>query len=120
MLTPRVLVLAWASGDFPFRRLHLKGSPAMGLKAFDRADEVREFPLGRFEIVQIAGVRLGVRVIRPVGSGQFMMLRQWLLVSVARRIPGQFCLDMASSSTRMARARFAPGYGHPYYLHTAR
>lgn len=76
----------------------------MGLKAFDRADEVREFPLGRFEIVQIAGVRLGVRVIRPVGSGQFMMLRQWLLVSVARRIPGQFCLDMASSSTRMARA----------------
>jgi hypothetical protein len=29
------------------------------LKAFERPDEIREFPFGRFEIVHIAGVTLG-------------------------------------------------------------
>ena len=29
------------------------------LKAFDDPDEVREFPLGRFEIVHVAGVTFG-------------------------------------------------------------
>jgi hypothetical protein len=35
------------------------------LKAFERADEVREFPFGRFEIVQIAGVKLGRATYQP-------------------------------------------------------
>jgi len=35
------------------------------LKAFERPDEVREFPLGRFEIIQIAGVTLGRAAYQP-------------------------------------------------------
>ena len=35
------------------------------LKGFDKPDEVREFPKGRFEIVQIAGVRLGRATYQP-------------------------------------------------------
>ena len=35
------------------------------LKAFDQPDEVREFPLGRFEIVQVAGVTLGRATYQP-------------------------------------------------------
>jgi len=35
------------------------------LKAFERPDEVREFPLGRFEIVQVAGVTLGRATYQP-------------------------------------------------------
>lgn len=37
----------------------------MALKAFDLADEVREYPLGRFEIVQIAGVKIGRATYQP-------------------------------------------------------
>jgi quercetin dioxygenase-like cupin family protein len=36
-----------------------------GLKAFDRPDEVREFTLGRFEIVHIGGVSLGRATYQP-------------------------------------------------------
>ena len=35
------------------------------LKAFEQADEVREFPLGRFEIVHIGGVKLGRATYQP-------------------------------------------------------
>ena len=35
------------------------------LKAFEKPDEVREFPLGRFEIVHIAGVTLGRATYQP-------------------------------------------------------
>ena len=35
------------------------------LKAFERPDEVREFPLGRFEIVHIADVTLGRATYQP-------------------------------------------------------
>jgi hypothetical protein len=35
------------------------------LKEFDQPDEVREFPLGRFEIVHIAGVTLGRAIYQP-------------------------------------------------------
>jgi quercetin dioxygenase-like cupin family protein len=35
------------------------------LKAFDHADEVREFPLGRFEIIHVAGVSLGRATYQP-------------------------------------------------------
>lgn len=35
------------------------------LKAFDRPDEVREFPLGRFEIVHIDGITLGRATYQP-------------------------------------------------------
>jgi hypothetical protein len=36
------------------------GMPESNLKAFEQPDELREFPFGRFELVQIAGVALGV------------------------------------------------------------
>ena len=39
--------------------------PEALLKAFDRPDEVREFPLGRFEIIHIAGVTLGRATYQP-------------------------------------------------------
>ncbi len=35
------------------------------LKAFERPDEIREFPFGRFEIVHIAGVTLGRATYQP-------------------------------------------------------
>ena len=35
------------------------------LKAFDRPDEVREFPFGRFEIVNVAGITLGRATYQP-------------------------------------------------------
>ena len=35
------------------------------LKAFEQPDEVREFPLGRFEIVHIAGITLGRATYQP-------------------------------------------------------
>ncbi len=35
------------------------------LKAFDDPDEVREFPLGRFEIVHVAGVTFGRATYQP-------------------------------------------------------
>jgi quercetin dioxygenase-like cupin family protein len=35
------------------------------LKAFKQADEVREFPHGRFEIVHIAGATLGLATYQP-------------------------------------------------------
>jgi quercetin dioxygenase-like cupin family protein len=35
------------------------------LKAFARPDDVREFPLGRFEIVQVAAVTLGRATYQP-------------------------------------------------------
>lgn len=35
------------------------------LKAFDRPDEVREFPLGRFEIVTVGGTMLGRATYQP-------------------------------------------------------
>jgi hypothetical protein len=35
------------------------------LKAFETPDEVREFPLGRFEIVHVAGVTLGRATYQP-------------------------------------------------------
>ena len=35
------------------------------LKAFDQPDEVREFPLGRFEIVHLNGVSLGRATYQP-------------------------------------------------------
>ena len=35
------------------------------LRAFEQADEVREFPFGRFEIVHIAGVTLGRAIYQP-------------------------------------------------------
>jgi quercetin dioxygenase-like cupin family protein len=35
------------------------------LKAFDRPDEVREFPFGRLEIVQVGGVSLGRATYQP-------------------------------------------------------
>jgi quercetin dioxygenase-like cupin family protein len=35
------------------------------LKAFERPDEAREFPFGRFEIVHIAGVTLGRATYQP-------------------------------------------------------
>ena len=35
------------------------------LKAFDRSDEVREFPFGRFEIVHVSGVSLGRATYQP-------------------------------------------------------
>jgi len=35
------------------------------LKEFDAPDEVRVFPLGRFEIVHVAGVRLGRATYQP-------------------------------------------------------
>ena len=35
------------------------------LKRFEQADEVREFPLGRFEIVHLAGVTLGRATYQP-------------------------------------------------------
>ena len=35
------------------------------LKRFESPDEVREFPLGRFEIVHIAGVTLGRATYQP-------------------------------------------------------
>jgi hypothetical protein len=39
--------------------------PDSALKLFDRPDEVREFPLGRFEIVHVAGVTLGRATYQP-------------------------------------------------------
>jgi hypothetical protein len=35
------------------------------LRAFENADEVREFPLGRFEIVHVAGVTFGRATYQP-------------------------------------------------------
>ena len=35
------------------------------LKGFERPDEVREFPFGRFEIVRVAGVTLGRATYQP-------------------------------------------------------
>lgn len=35
------------------------------LKAFEQPDEVREFPLGRFEIVHLEGVSLGRATYQP-------------------------------------------------------
>jgi hypothetical protein len=35
------------------------------LKAFGKPDEVREFPLGRFEIVHVGGVTLGLATYQP-------------------------------------------------------
>ena len=35
------------------------------LRAFEQPDEVREFPLGRFEIVHVAGVSLGRATYQP-------------------------------------------------------
>ena len=35
------------------------------LGAFERPDEIREFPLGRFEIVHVAGVTLGRATYQP-------------------------------------------------------
>jgi hypothetical protein len=35
------------------------------LRAFENADEVREFPLGRFEILHVAGVTLGRATYQP-------------------------------------------------------
>lgn len=35
------------------------------LKAFERPDEIREFPFGRFEIIHIAGVTLGRATYQP-------------------------------------------------------
>lgn len=35
------------------------------LKTFDKPDEVREFPLGRFEIVHLPGVSLGRATYQP-------------------------------------------------------
>ena len=35
------------------------------IKQFDEADEVREFPFGRFEIVQVAGTSLGRATYQP-------------------------------------------------------
>lgn len=39
--------------------------PESLLKAFERPDEVREFPFGRFEIIHIAGVTLGRATYQP-------------------------------------------------------
>ena len=39
--------------------------PDTVLKAFDNPDEVREFPLGRFEIVHLGGVSLGRATYQP-------------------------------------------------------
>jgi hypothetical protein len=35
------------------------------LKAFERPDELREFPFGRFEIIHIAGATLGRATYQP-------------------------------------------------------
>ena len=35
------------------------------LKAFEQPDEIREFPLGRFEIVHVAGVTFGRATYQP-------------------------------------------------------
>ena len=35
------------------------------IRQFDEADEVREFPFGRFEIVHVAGVTLGRATYQP-------------------------------------------------------
>ncbi len=35
------------------------------LKAFERPDEIREFPLGRFEILHVAGVTFGRATYQP-------------------------------------------------------
>jgi quercetin dioxygenase-like cupin family protein len=37
------------------------------LKAFEQPDEVREFPLGRFEIVHVASVTFGRATYQPGG-----------------------------------------------------
>ena len=39
--------------------------PDSALKAFEKPDEVREFPFGRFEIVHIAGVTMGRATYQP-------------------------------------------------------
>ena len=39
--------------------------PETILKAFENADEIREFPLGRFEIVHVAGVTFGRATYQP-------------------------------------------------------
>jgi hypothetical protein len=31
------------------------------IRRFDQPDEMREFPMGRFEVVSVAGVQLGQR-----------------------------------------------------------
>ena len=40
------------------------------LKALDAPDEVREFPLGRFEIVHVAGGTFERATYQPVGNGR--------------------------------------------------
>ena len=40
-------------------------SPDVILKRFDRPDEVREFPLGRFELVTLGGMTIGRASYQP-------------------------------------------------------
>ena len=39
--------------------------PETLLKSFDKPDEVREFPFGRFEIIHLDGVSLGRAIYQP-------------------------------------------------------
>ena len=39
------------------------------LRRFDEPDEVREFPLGRFELIRIGGMTLAERPTSPAGAG---------------------------------------------------
>jgi hypothetical protein len=45
--------------------LYISDMAETALRAFEQADEVREFPFGRFEIVHIAGVTLGRATYQP-------------------------------------------------------
>lgn len=52
----------------PFARIHKRGhtaGPSAEIKSFDHADEVREFPKGRLELVHIGGVTVGRTIFHP-------------------------------------------------------
>lgn len=76
--------------------------PESDLKAFERPDELREFPFGRFEIVRIAGVTLGRATYQPGWKWSVHNAPSAGRGSAMRRIPARCCQDMASSNMKMA------------------
>lgn len=90
------------------------------LKSFETPDEVREFPHGRFEIVHIGEVTLGVRPISQDGSGRSITRRLPEAGSAMRRIPARCCRDTARSSTRTAHISIFAGDGLLHHHRAAR
>ena len=60
--------------------------PETLLKSFDKPDEIREFPFGRFEIIHLDGVSLGRATYQLDGNGLSTKLRPSEPTFVTHRI----------------------------------